>query len=294
MQAEIHQFLDVLRAERHYASNTIAAYRNDLRQLEAFLTHHAGGLGWPRVTPDIARSFVQHLWDRGYSASTVARKVSATRSFFDFLLDQHVVAAHPLDDIGTPRVDRSSPEPLPEAAIERLLALSGQEMTPAALRDRALLTLIYATGLRASEVVRLDVEDVSVASSMVRCLSRGKERIVPLPARAREALEAYLSRGRRHLLQDQREAALFVNQRGARLTRQGVWLLVQESAAQAGLKLKVNPQMLRQTFARHLLSEGVDLGEVQELMGHTSAYTTQAYVPGSDGQLEEEPDAATD
>jgi integrase/recombinase XerD len=294
MQAEIDRFLDVLQAERRYADNTVAAYRNDLHQLTTFLNDNACGLSWRAVTPDVARAFVNYLWDRGYSAATVARKVSATRSFFDFLLSEHVVPSNPLDPIGTPKVDRSSPDPLPEEAIERLLTLPSEGAPPVRLRNRALLAMLYATGLRASEVAGLDVQDVSVASSSVRCLSRGKERIVPLSAQAREALEAYLSHGRIHLLLDRGEPALFLNQRGERLTRQGVWLLVQEAAEDAGLELKVNHQLLRHTFASHLLSEGVEVGEVQELMGHSSIYTTQAYTLGSESPAAEELDEPAD
>jgi integrase/recombinase XerD len=288
VQAEIDRFLDGLQDERQYATNTVAAYRNDLHQLKTFLNDNACEVSWHAVTPDVARDYLNHLWDRGYSPATVARKVSATRSFFDFLLNEQVVSSNPLDPIGTPRVDRPSPDPLPDEAVARLLALPEEGAPPVRLRNRALLAMLYATGLRASEVAGLDVQDVSVASSSVRCLSRGKERIVPLSTQAQEALEAYLSHGRIHLLLDRGEPALFLNQRGERLTRQGVWLLVQEVAEDAGVELKVNPQLLRHTFASHLLSEGVEVGEVQELMGHSSVYTTQAYTLGSEGGPSEE------
>jgi len=282
VQAEIDRFLDGLAVERRYAVNTIAAYRNDLQQLKTFLVRCIEGGSWADVTTDVMQAFVRYLWDRGYAASTVARKVSAVRSFFRFLLDQRLISSDPLSDIGAPKVERARPKPLPQGVLDRLLSLTAQDTTPAGLRDRALLELLYTTGLRASEVVRLEVGDVSLASSTVRCLSRGKERLVPLPSRAQEALEAYLSRGRLHLLQDREERALFLNHRGRRLTRQGVWLLVRGYAEEVGLDLKVNPQSLRRSFALRLLSEGVRETEVQELLGHISVHTTRSYADATD------------
>lgn len=287
MQAEIDRFLCGLAVERGRTANTIAAYRNDLQQLREYLMHTLDEGSWADVTPDVVRSYVWYLWDRGYAASTVARKLSAIRSFFRFLLDQNLIHSAPLATIAMPRVDRPPPESLPSEAVARLLALPAQDMTPTGLRDRALLELLYATGLRASEVVRLEVEDVSLASSTVRCLTRGRERLIPLPPRAEEALEAYLARGRLHFLQDREERALFLNYRGQRLTRQGLWLLVQGYAKEAGLDFRVNPQALRHSFAAHLLSEGVEMTEVQELLGHASLHTTLAYA-----HLQEKRDAS--
>jgi len=273
--------------EEDCAANTIVAYRNDLQQLREYLTHAAAESSWVDVTPDAIQSYVQYLWSRDYAASTVARKVSALRSFFRFLFDQHLVHSDPLATIGTPRVDRPRPESLSQEAVARLLALAARDAMPPSLRDRALLELLYATGLKASEVVMLEVEDVSLASSTVRCLSRGGERLIPLPPRTKEALEAYLTRGRLHFLQDREEGALFLNYRGQRLSRQGLWLRVQRYAREAGLGDGVNPQALRHSFAAHLLSEGVEMTEVQELLGHASLHTTRVY-----DQRQEKPDAS--
>ena len=277
VQAEIDRFLCGLAAERGCTVNTIAAYRNDLQQLREYLVLTIEEGSWADVTPDVVRSYVQYLWDRDYAASTVARKSSALRSFFRFLLDQSLINSDPLAAIGMPRVNRPRPESLPQEAVARLLALPAQDMMPPSLRDRALLELLCATGLRASEVVRLEVEDVSLASSTVRCLSRGRERLIPLSPRAQEALETYLARGRLRFLQNRGERALFLNYRGQRLTRQGLWLLVQRYAKEAGLDFRVNPQALRHSFAAHLLSEGVEMTELQELLGHASLHTTRAY-----------------
>ena len=293
MQAEIERFLAGLVGEGCTA-NTIAAYRNDLQQLKGYLVQYAAANLWASVTPDEARSYMLYLWDRGYAVSTVARKVSAIRSFFHFLLDQNLITSDPLTTIGTPRVDRSKPESLPPKAMDQLLIHSSHKDTPIALRDQALLELLRATGLRASEVVRLEVEDVSFASSTVCCLSRGRERLIPLPVRAREALDAYASRGRIHLLRDRNEGALFLNHRGGRLTRQGLWLLVQGYAKRAGLKCKVNPQALRHSFATRLLSEGVKVVEVQELLGHVSLHTTQAYAAESDAHPRGDADVSSE
>lgn len=277
MRADIDRFLHWLAEEAGYTGNTISAYRNDLQQLQGYLTRTGSGNSWAEVTPAVIKSYMRYMWDRGYAASTVARKMAAIRSFFRFLLDRGLIRSDPMAAIGTPTVSRPRPEPLSQEAVARLLALPSQGTTPIALRDWALLELLYATGLRASEVLGLDVDDVSLASSTVRCLSRGKERLIPLPPRAQEALEAYLNRGRLHLLRDQEEKALFLNYRGRRLTRQGLWLLVQGYAKEAGLDSKVNPQILRYSFAANLIAKGVEIRELQELLGHAHLHTTRAY-----------------
>jgi integrase/recombinase XerD len=287
VQAEINRFLGGLALGDLRTANTIAAYRNDLQQLRQHLTDTTEESSWAGVTPEMMRSYVQHLWSRGYAASTVARKLSALRSFFRFLSDQSLVDSDPLAAVGTPTVDRPRPEPLSREAVARLLALPAQDTTPASIRDRALLELLYTTGLKASEVVRLEVEDVSLASSTLRCLARGRERLIPLPPRTKETLETYLVQGRLHFLEDRDERALFLNYRGRRLTRQGLWMLVQRYANAAGLDSGVSPQTLRHSYAAHLLSEGVQLTEVQELLGHVALHTTRAYA-----QLGERPDGS--
>ena len=287
MQAEIDRFLRELEVEGKYTANTIAAYRNDLHQLREYLVQATEDGPWAEVTSDVVRSYVVWLWDRGYATATVARKLSATRSFFRFMLDRGLIHSDPMATISTPTVKRSRVECLPLEAIARLLALATGDMTPIGLRDRALLELLCATGLRASEVVSLAVEDVSLASATVRCLSRGRERLVPLFARARRALDSYLAQGRLHLLQNREERALFLNYRGQRLTRQGLWLLVQRYAKEAGLDFRITPQALRNSFAAHLLSEGVAMTELQELLGHASLHTTRFYT-----HLQEKGDAS--
>ena len=287
MQTEIDCFLRELEVEGKYAANTIAAYRNDLHQLREYLMHVIKDDSWADVTLDVVQSYVVYLWDRGYATATVARKLSATHSFFRFMLDRGLIHSDPTATISTPPVKRSPPESPPREAISRLLAPAAGDMTPIALRDRALLEILCATGLRASEIVGLAVEDVSLASSTVRCLSRGRERLVPLSARARQALESYLAQGRRHLLQDREERALFLNYRGQGLTRQGLWLLVQGYAKEAGLHSRITPQTLRNSFAAHLLSEGVAMSELQELLGHVSLHTTRFYT-----HLQEKGDAS--
>jgi integrase/recombinase XerD len=287
VQAEVDRFLRELAVADDCAANTIAAYRNDLQQLREYLTSTAEESSWADVTPDVVQTYVHYLWSRGYAASTVARKVSALRSFFRFLFDQSLVQSDPLATIAPPKVARPRPGSLSREDVARLLALASQDTTPSSLRDRALLEVLYTTGLKASEVVMLEVEDVSLASSTVRCLTRGGERLIPLPPRTREALEVYLVRGRLYYLQDHAEQALFLNYRGQRLTRQGLWLLVQRYATEAGLDHRVSPQTLRHSFAAQLVSEGVEIAEVQELLGHVSRHTTRVYA-----QSEEKPDAS--
>jgi integrase/recombinase XerD len=283
VQAEIDQFLDWLALEEHCTANTVAAYRNDLQQLRQHLAHLGEVDSWAHVTPEMMQSYLRHLWGRGYASSTVSRKLSALRSFFRFLTNRDISHSDPLAAFVTPVISRSVPQPLQHDAVIRLLALPSRKMSPSSIRDRALLELLYATGLKVSEVVRLEVEDVSIASSTLRCAARGRERLIPLPLPTKEALDIYITQGRIQFLQDRDESALFLNYRGRRLSRQGLWLLVQKYAKEAGLDGGVSPQMLRRSYAAHLLSEGVQLTEVQELLGHVALHTTRAYAGPPEG-----------
>jgi integrase/recombinase XerD len=277
MQAQIDEFIRFLNVERGYSQHTIAAYRSDVAQFQEY----AAAL---RVTDwrDIRRAHVERyavfLMEREYARATVARKAAAVRSFLRFLVAEGILEEDPGDALEAPAVARHLPRPLSPAEVVRLLEAPGQQDHPRALRDAALLELLYATGLRASEVTRLTLDAVDLASSTVRCIGkRDKERILPLYPRAREALRAYLERGRMALLHNRHEKAVFVNQHGKPLSRQGLWLIVKEWAAAAGIRREITPHMLRHSFATHLLDGGAGLREVQQLLGHANIASTQIY-----------------
>jgi integrase/recombinase XerD len=284
MDDRIGQFLQFLSVEKGSSENTIAAYRNDLAQFHSYLgTINLNGTAtdWRKVGPDVILSFMVELRGRRYADATVARKVAAVKSFFQFLHAEGDISLNPTEDLESPRVGKSLPKPLTVQQVDELLEQPAKRATPEALRDRGMLELLYATGLRVSEMVSLDVDDASLDSHnpYVRCIGKGsKERLIPIHGQALSAVMAYLDDGRRRLLKDKRERALFLNRRGDRLTRQGFWLILKQYARDAHLdEVQVTPHTLRHSFATHMLRGGAPLRSVQELLGHANLSTTQIY-----------------
>jgi integrase/recombinase XerD len=289
MQAKIESFLDFLRAEKGYSNNTIAAYRNDLTQFAEHMAESARRpLGdWSGVNKATIVDYILDLKEREYASSTVARKVAAIKSFFHFLTSEDLVGDDPTATLDSPKVKKRLPTTLSYEEVNRLLAAPGKEETSKALRDRALLELLYATGMRVTEIVSLDLEDINLASATVRVTrgKGGKERIIPIHSRAIQALDLYLGKARLQLLKDASERALFLNHRGERLTRQGLWLIIKYYVQEAGIDGEVTPHTLRHSFATHLLNGKADLRHVQELLGHANISTTQIYTHISSDRL---------
>lgn len=280
VQAPVRRYLDHLRVERGLAGNTVEAYRRDLDHYARYLDETgiddlrevAVGdverfVGWMRTQVGAS--------GRRYAASTVARTVVAVRGLHRFLADEGITEGDVAADVETPRTGRSLPKALPVTQVERLLAApAGDE--PTALRDRAILELLYGSGLRISELTGLDIDDVDPVDRLVHVRGKGsKDRVVPFGAVAATALDQWLVRGRPRI--GSRVPAVFVNARGGRLTRQGVWKLVKEHAGRVGLNDDVSPHTLRHSFATHLLDGGADVRAVQELLGHANVTTTQIY-----------------
>jgi integrase/recombinase XerD len=277
MQAEIDEFLDFLIVEKGYSLNTLKAYRSDLAQFVAYLSG-VGVISWDSATRQQVLDYILYLRGRGYVHSTTARKMAAVRSFFKFLVADGILLDNPTDAVESPQVKRRLPHPLTPSEVARLLTEAANVKTPRALRDSALLETMYATGMRASEVVELTVDAVDLGEATVRCRGKGnKERILPLYERVISIIEVYLAQGRPHLLGDNSSDKLFLNHRGKPLSRQGLWLIVKEHSAAAGIDRVVTPHVLRHSFATHLLDGGAGLREVQHLLGHSSVSTTQIY-----------------
>ncbi len=288
----IKRFLRYIEFERGYTSNTLAAYQNDLSQLVTWL-HEAGCQEWGALTPELLEQFVTWLQGQGYSSATVARKVAAARSLLHFLFTEGVIRQELAEWLHQMKVGRRLPHTLTRGEVEQLLAQAAAEETPLGLRDRALLELLYATGLRASEAVQLTLREVDLENGTVRCLGKGnKERIIPLHAQAQAILRRYVQEGRPFLLQDPNQLTLFLNQRGEPLSRQGLWFIIQHYADAAGLDAQVTPHTLRHTFATHLLDGGADLREVQQFLGHANITTTQIYTEVSSRRKREAYDRA--
>jgi integrase/recombinase XerD len=289
MQERIRNFLDFLAVEQGYSENTIAAYRNDLSQFARFLPEIDPPItSWTEVKKDHIVNYILHLREREYASSTVARKVAAIKSFFHFLLADGIIKDDPTVTLDSPKVKKRLPKALSHDLVNRLLDEAGKYSTPKGQRDKALLELLYASGMRVSELVLLDIGDVNLASGNVRCFGKGdKERIIPVYDRAVEALGKYLQTGRPRLMKNPNEKALFLNHRGKRLTRQGLWLIIKRYAEEIGISSEVTPHTLRHSFATHMLSGGAGLREVQKLLGHANISTTQVYTHVNSERLRE-------
>jgi integrase/recombinase XerD len=278
MREQIQQFLDYITIEKGYSQNTLAAYRNDLTQYLSFLEGRVSS--WGEVTRDNILEYIMVMKvDQEYASSTVARKVAAIKSFFHYLVECGELQDDPTATLDSPKVRKRLPKAVSAEDMERLLLAPARQQTPKALRDRALLELLYATGLRVTEVVSLDVDDINLASSTVRVVrpKDKRERIVPVHERALVPLKDYVERGRMQLLRDPEVSALFLNHRGQRLTRQGLWLIVKHYVREVGIVEGVTPHTLRHTFAAHLLDQKAELEYVQQILGHANISTTQVY-----------------
>ena len=285
LDAATRLWLDHLRVEKGVARNTMLSYGRDLRRYKEFLTRR-GITDMREVGEDDVTSFLMELRDGGdgrvpLSAASSARCLVAVRGLHRFLTAEGVTSSNPAADVAPPRPVQRLPKAISTDEVDRLLAAASLGDTPVSLRDRALLELLYASGARISEAVGLDVDDVDINSGSVRLRGKGgKERVLPLGQYAREALQAYLVRGRPQLTRDGAGgggAAVFLNQRGGRLSRQSAWALLQSAAERAGLHNAVSPHTLRHSFATHMLEGGADVRVVQELLGHASVATTQIY-----------------
>ena len=282
MGEEIRSFLNHLLIEKGFSENTINAYRNDLNQLADFVEETAVGKGytpdWSSVDRNLLISYILDLKERNYAPATVARKVAAVKSFFDFLVAEGIIKSDPTENLSSPKVGKALPKPLSVAEVELLLAAPARLSTPEAKRDVAMIELLYATGMRVSELISLNMGDVNLEAGFVRCLGKGsKERIIPVHQEAIRFVKEYIVEARTQLLRDKDEQALFLNRRGERLTRQGFWLILKTHAKAAGIKKPVTPHTLRHSFATHVLSGGADLRAVQELLGHANISSTQVY-----------------
>jgi integrase/recombinase XerD len=288
-EALVLDFLAYLEFERGLARNTLQAYRTDLLQYGVFLAERGVGATDARAL-DVSDFLAGLATGNGRppcSAATIHRKTACLRSFYRHLRREQIVDEDPTGRLSPPRRGRKLPHVLSYSEVKKLLE-SPRGSEPAALRDRALLELMYACGLRASEVVGLEVTDVELKRGFVRAHGKGsKERIVPLGRQASAAARRYLQSGRPDLVGERAESKLFVNQRGGGLTRQGLYKIIQRHARAVGLDGKMSPHTLRHTFATHLLSGGCDLRSVQEMLGHADVSTTQLYTHLSNDEIKE-------
>ena len=271
----VAEYLGALQSERGASRNTLAAYRRDL---DDYLKHlHARRLEPPAATPDDVVGWIEQLRRRGLAPSSVARRLSAVRGFYRHLLRDGAVRRDPTEHLDSPRATRPLPRALSRESATALVE-APDARRPAGVRDRAILELLYATGMRASECMGLSLEDLNLSAGYVVCMGKGgKQRLVPVGAEALEWTRRYLKDVRPRDARRRDCGRLFVNPRGGPLSRQSLWTLVRRAAAGAGIKRRVSPHMLRHSFATHLLEGGADLRAVQAMLGHADISTTQIY-----------------
>jgi len=282
LREEINSFLNYLTVEKGFSGNTVEAYRNDLQQMASFTEEEANKQSfmpsWANFSRQGMLSYMLNLKERNYATTTIARKVAAARSFFGFLKAEGIIKADPTENMSSPSVGKSLPKPISISQVRSLLDQPAKSNTPEARRDKAMLELLYASGMRISELVSLNLGDVDTAGGYVRCFGKGhKERLVPIYEQAARLVQEYSEETRPKLARKKDEVALFLNPRGERLTRQGFWQKLKEYAKAAGLDTQISPHTLRHSFATHMLSGGADLRVVQELLGHANIATTQVY-----------------
>jgi integrase/recombinase XerD len=264
-----------VRREKGFSANTLAAYRNDLNQFMDFVESRGSSQSPDRET---VVDFMSFLREREYAPSTIARRMAAVKSFFHYLQQQGAIHDDPTRSLQAPRVGKYVPRSISKEEIDKLLQ-QPKANNPMGMRDRAMLELMYATGMRVSELVSMDVSNVDFEAGQVTCSGRGaRQRVIPASGACMSTLEMYVHKGRPGLLRSQESSdALFLNHHGLRITRQGFWLIIKAYAEKAGIESSITPHMLRHSFATHRLRDGHDLKSVQELLGHASISTTQIY-----------------
>ena len=308
MLEAVDSFLNHLVVEKGFSMNTLEAYKNDLNQFVNYVKERSdpigAKLGWEVVDLGTLTDYVSSLRSKkSYRDTTTARKVASLKSFFNFLIQEEAIDRDPTEFLSAPRVGRSLPKFLTEEDVAKLLDQAAKDDTPESVRDWAILELLYATGLRVSELVSLNTHDVNLQEGYLRCLGKGsKERLAYMYPRAVDVMKHYTEWARPQLLSSSRrivkgdngngvgpsvrqsknagapaQTALFINQRGDRLTRQWVWTILKTCAKEASLDVSITPHMLRHSFATHMLRGGASLRHVQELLGHSSITTTQVY-----------------
>ena len=272
---EVSDYLDYARVEKGLAANSISNYRRDLTHFCRFL--RGRGKSLVKAGRDDIRAFLAALYGRGLSARSVARHLISLRNFFRFLVKEDRIQSDPTAEVDAPKLDRTLPRYLSIDEVDTLLR-QPDISTPLGLRDRAMLELLYATGMRVSELVRLRWSDFDSALGIVRCLGKGnKERLIPVGKSALCAVEAYLGGGRSAFCRNGQEPFLFLNHRGGPLSRVGFWKILAGYGHRAGFSVPLTPHLVRHSFATHLLERGADLRSIQLMLGHSDISTTQIY-----------------
>lgn len=275
MNTYVKEYTSFMTDIRHKSLNTVESYKRDVTQYISYLDG-TGVTDISSTTKTTVLSYLLYLQKEGRASSTVSRTLASLRSYYLFMMQNGVVKSNPTSNLEAPHVEKKIPKILSGEEVELLLE-QPKDCDNKGIRDKAMLELLYATGIRVSELINLDVSDVNVPMSFVRCKGGKKERIIPMGHQAKDALENYINNVRKYMVKDENETALFVNCSGARLSRQGFWKLIKYYQHIAGIETDITPHTLRHSFAAHLLENGADLHSIQEMMRHADISSTQVY-----------------
>ena len=270
----ISRYEEYLIHVKHASDNTVSSYMRDIRQYASYLL--SAGVEVLDATQQTVSDYMTWLHDQGKSPATISRSLASLKSLYIFALSEDEIDANPVTNIKVEKTEKKLPQILTGKEVELLLQ-QPKRGDMKGCRDKAMLEVLYATGIRVSELIGLDVNDVNLSAGFIRCRSKGKERIVPLYSAAVKALEDYVRDIRPRLIADEDEPALFVNMSGERMSRQGFWKIIKHYQEKAGIEKDITPHTLRHSFAVHLLENGADLRSIQEMLGHADISSTQIY-----------------
>lgn len=282
MEKQIKQFLDFLQNEKKLSNNTLQSYNRDITQYKDYLAQNH--INHVKVTNEQLKEYLKYLQDIGKKTSTISRSLASIRSFYQYLIRIKKIKKDPTENIQSPKVEKRVPSVLTSQEVELLLN-QPKDVDLKGTRDKAMLEVAYATGMRVTEIISLNIDDVYLDEGFVICRTANKQRNIPLGSLSISALKEYIEEARPILIKDENEKSLFVNVNGKRLTRQGFWKIVKFYKEQAHITKDITPHVLRHSFATHLLQNGADLKAIQTMLGHSDISSTQVYMQFQDSGL---------
>ena len=282
MEKQIRNFLEFLKAEKKVSQNTLQSYERDVLQFNRYLD--ANRLNYSKLTQEDIKEYLNHLHEIGKKTSSISRSLASIRSFYQYEVRVKKVKINPTEGVQAPKVEKHAPCILSSQEVELLLD-QPKDVDLKGTRDKAMLEFAYATGMRVTEMISLNVENVDLENATVVCKTNSKQRVIPLGSLSLKALKEYMEEARPILVRDEKEKALFVNINGRRLTRQGFWKIVKYYKEQAHITKDITPHVLRHSFATHLLQNGADLKSIQTMLGHSDISSTQVYMQFQDDSI---------
>ena len=282
MERQLKYFFDFLENDKKLSQNTLQSYKRDLKQFKWYL--EACELRYDRVKEQDIKDYIKELQDNGKKASSISRCIASIRSFYQFVLKKKKIKVDPTANVQSPKIAKRVPNVLTAKEVELLLE-QPKDVDLKGIRDKAMLEFAYATGMRVTEIISLNIDDVNLEEAYVICKSGNKQRIIPLGSMSLKALKEYIEEARGILIKNEDEKALFVNVNGGRLTRQGFWKIIKFYKEQAHITKDITPHVLRHSFATHLLQNGADLRAIQTMLGHSDISSTQVYMQFQDEGL---------